>query len=83
MSRRISFDVDDDVFAALEQIRQECGFEDWKSYFNSELTLLKYAFRAIKNGKAIVIYDDANNKVQEIEMKWMQHIRPAVPLRLV
>jgi hypothetical protein len=78
MPIKMTMEISDEKAAVLERLMQECGFDDWKDYLNSEFTLLEYAAQAIKEGKSIGIVDEVKEVYKEIKMPFMERLRPSV-----
>jgi hypothetical protein len=72
---RIELSVSPEKLADIEQLMRDCGLKKKTDLVNNALTLLKWAVKAVKDGRTIASVDERNHKYRDLEMPVLAHAR--------
>lgn len=65
---RIQLDLPESKVNELKALMEETGTESYKDFFNTALTLTKWAIREVESGRVIASLDEATGKYKELAM---------------
>lgn len=70
---KVKFELTNDEFAKLDELREKLALPDLETVFNNAFTLLEWAFDQKKQGRIIASIDEANQKYIEIQMACLEN----------
>ena len=71
---RIQYEIPEDRLEALDALMKEAGMKTRTELFNNAMTLLKWAIKQRKEGRAITSLDYRDRSFIELEMPIFQNI---------
>lgn len=72
---RVQLDMPTARVEALDALVAEAGFSTRKELFANALTLLEWAAREARRGRAIGSVDDDNARLTELQMPFLNHLK--------
>jgi len=78
---RIQFECEEERVLEMDALIAECGFSTRKELFNNALTLFKWAVRKSRDDCDVAAVDVTNDKLFELQMPFLMHVRDAARKR--
>lgn len=71
---RLQFEIPMDRLEALDALMEEAGMKTRTELFNNATTLLRWAIRQRREGRAVASIDYDDNSFRELEMPIFEHV---------
>jgi hypothetical protein len=71
---RVQLDLPTEKVEQLDRLAAEVGFATRKDLFNNALTLLQWAVKESRRGRAIASVDQANERFTELHMPFLSDL---------
>ena len=75
---RVQLDLPAERLEALERLMEEAGFKTRKDLFNNAVSLLQWAVKEARRGRAIASVDEETERFTELNMPFLSDLQHQV-----